>query len=272
MSSSAANISENINTDLKSFSGDHLSRVPSSDQLAAQIEPFDSFWEGPSDIEAGFAKFLAFYENNYLKHMPAKRDANILVISCGPGYFVNLLKEKGYTKVLGIDSYADKIEIAKRHGLNCEQARAFEFLDDAERHSSYDAIFCEQEINHLTKDEIPIFLALARRALKSNGRLVLHALNGANPITGAEALAQNYDHYNTFTEYTMKQVLEHYGFRDARAFPLNLYVFWKNPLNYILIAGSTLYSLFFRASFIMYGKSNKIFTKKIGGTCFRGDD
>lgn len=246
-----------------------LSKLPASEQLAAQIEPFDSFWEGPSDIEAGFAKFSAFYADNYLEHMPTDRDANILVISCGPGYFVDLLKQKSYTNVLGIDSGSDKIAIASKHELNCQQARAFEFLSDPAVFGQYDAIFCEQEINHLTKDEIPMFLALAKRALKPKGRLLMHALNGANPITGAEALAQNYDHYNTFTEYTMKQVLEHYGFRDVTVYPLNLYVFWKNPLNYILIAMSTLYTLFFRVSFIMYGKSNKIFTKKIGAVCVR---
>ena len=246
-----------------------LSQLPASEQLAAQIEPFDSFWEGPSDIEAGFAKFSAFYADNYLEHMPTNRDANILVISCGPGYFVNLLKKKSYTQVLGIDSGSDKIAVAHKHELNCQQARAFEFLSDPAVFGKYDAIFCEQEINHLTKDEIPMFLALAKRALKPKGRLLMHALNGANPITGAEALAQNYDHYNTFTEYTMKQVLEHYGFRDVTVYPLNLYVFWKNPLNYVLIAMSTLYTLFFRVSFIMYGKSNKIFTKKIGAVCVR---
>lgn len=247
-----------------------LDNLPASEQLAAQIEPFDSFWEGPADIEAGFSKFLAFYNDNYLEHMPPNRDARILVISCGPGYFVNLLKEQGYTDVVGIDSGEDKIAIARAHDLNCQQARAFEYLCDTDNFDRYDAIFCEQEINHLTKDEIPIFLALVKRALKANGKLVLHALNGANPITGAEALAQNYDHYNTFTEYTMKQVLEHYGFNSVEVFPLNLYVFWKNPLNYVLIAVSTLYTLFFRASFIMYGKSNKIFTKKIGAVCNRG--
>ena len=243
------------------------SAVPSSESLAAQIEPFDSFWEGPADVEAGYAKFSAFYEHNYLPHMPSDRDAKILVVSCGPGYFVSLLKNKGYRNVLGIDSYQEKIDTAVAHDLDCRKARAFEFLNDADVAAKYDAVFCEQEINHLTKDEIPIFLRLAKHALKPNGRLVLHALNGANPITGAEALAQNYDHYNTFTEYTMKQVLEHYGFKDVTVFGLSLYVFWKNPLNYVLIGVSALYTLFFRISFILYGKSNKIFTKKIGAVC-----
>ena len=46
---------------------------------------------------------------NYLKYVPADRGSRILVISCGPGYFVNLLSEEGYTNVLGIDSHAEKI-------------------------------------------------------------------------------------------------------------------------------------------------------------------
>lgn len=241
--------------------------IPRSEDLAAQIEPFDSFWEGPQDIEKGFDKFLEFYRDNYLEHMPSQKDAAILVVSCGPGYMVNLLKEEGYTNVLGIDSYAEKIEHANRHELNCQTARAFEFLTDS--NAEYDAIFCEQEINHLNKEEIPVWLDLMSQALKPGGRVVMHALNGANPITGAEALAQNYDHYNTFTEYTMEQVLEFYGYRDITVFGLNLYVFKRNPANYVAMAVAKLYSIFFRASFILYGKNNKIFTKKIGAVAYK---
>ena len=75
------------------------------------------------------------------------------------------------------------------------------------------------------------------------------------------------DHYNTFTEYSLRQVLEYSDFSDIDVFPLNLYVFWKNPLNYVLLFASTLFSLFFRAAFIMYGKHNRLFTKKIAAVC-----
>ena len=61
-------------------------------KLTAEIEPFDSFWEGPEDIEKGYSKFNAFYKDNYLSHLPAGKEANILVVSCGPGYFVEMLK------------------------------------------------------------------------------------------------------------------------------------------------------------------------------------
>ncbi|MDH3689587.1 MAG: methyltransferase domain-containing protein [Gammaproteobacteria bacterium] len=236
-----------------------------SGELAAKIEPFDSFWEGPENVEKGYHSFFLFYKNNYLNYLPSDKDARILNISCGPGYFVNLLSQCGYTNVLGIDSDAEKIKWAQQKSLNCKRERAFEYLQESK--NKYDVIFCEQEINHLTKTEIPIFLRLCKQNLKEGGTLIIHALNGANPITGAEALAQNFDHYNTCTEYTMRQMLEASDFQDVKVFPLNLYVFYKNPLNYLLIAISALYTFFFRFSFLLYGKSNKIFTKKIGAVC-----
>jgi hypothetical protein len=54
-------------------------------ELAAVIEPFDSFWEGPEDIEKGYTTVYEFYRRNYLHHVPVDRSAPILVISCGPG-------------------------------------------------------------------------------------------------------------------------------------------------------------------------------------------
>jgi 2-polyprenyl-3-methyl-5-hydroxy-6-metoxy-1,4-benzoquinol methylase len=233
--------------------------------LTAKIEPFDSFWEAPKNIEKGYQSFFQFYKCNYLKYLPNDKEARILVISCGPGYFVNLLNKQGYRNVLGIDSFAEKVRYAEDKGLNCRAEEAFPFL---KRHiEQYDVIFCEQELNHLTKEEILIFLRLCRNSLRQDGILIVHVLNGANPITGAEALAQNFDHYNTFTEYTLRQVLEFSHFSGISVIPLNLYVFYKNPLNYILILLSSMYTLFFRFSFVLYGKENRIFTKKIAAVC-----
>ncbi len=239
--------------------------MTSTRELAAKIEPFDSFWEAPDDIEKGYSTFYRFYKHNYLKHLPEDKDLNILVISCGSGYFVNLLNRQGYKNVLGIDSFPEKVKYAQQRNLNCKVANAFEFLQGSDQ--PYDVIFCEQELNHLTKEEMLEFLDLCWQKLRANGTLLVHSLNGANPITGPEALAQNFDHYNTFTEYTMKQVLGFCKFTSVKVFPLNLYVFYTNPANYVLMLVSALYTLFFRLSFILYGKKNKLFTKKIGAVC-----
>lgn len=242
-------------------------KIAGTDQLTAKMEPFDSFWEGPENTEKGYEKFYQFYRHNYLKYVPADRNSQILVISCGPGYFVNTLSRHGYKNVLGIDSFEDKVVYAQQKNLNCRTAQVLPFLADKEH--SYDVIICEQELNHLTKEEMLGFLALVRQRLNTGGTLIVHGLNGANPISGSEALAQNFDHYNTFTEYSLRQILEYSGFKNIYVFPLNLYVFYKNPMNYIAWGMSAALNLFFRICFILYGKSNKIFTKKIAAVCFK---
>lgn len=247
-----------------------MEKIPTTSRLTAKIEPFDSFWEAPGDIEKGFATFGKFYRHNYVRHLPNDRDARILVISCGYGYFVSLLKTLGYTAASGIDSDPEKIRIAKEKGLDCSVGNAFAFLENSPE--SYDAIIAEQEINHLTKEEILDFMALCRKSLVKGGTLLVHSLNGANPITGSEALAQNFDHYNTFTEYSLRQILEHSGFRGVSVFPLNLYVFYGNPLNYAAILADRINALIFRFNFILYGKHNRLFTKKIAAVATRRDD
>ena len=238
-----------------------MGQVRGRTPLTAVIEPFDSFWEAPENIEKGFARFGQFYRRNYLDRLPKNRASKTLVISCGYGYFVQLLKDAGYSDVLGIDADPEKVRIATEKGLNCTVESAFAFLENSP--GSYDAIIAEQEINHLTKEEILIFLSLCRKSLAEGGTLMVHSLNGANPVTGSEALAQNFDHYNTFTEYSLRQILDYSGFVEVNVFPLNLYVFYGNPLNYVALLADRINTLIFRINFILYGKHNRIFTKKI---------
>ena len=48
--------------------------------LAARLEPFDSYWQAPADVDKGFGSFRQYYRHNYLPHMPADRAARILVV------------------------------------------------------------------------------------------------------------------------------------------------------------------------------------------------
>lgn len=244
---------------------ERASQPVGSRSRAARLEPFDSYWQAPADVEKGYAKFSAYYRANYLPHLPSDRNARILVISCGPGYLVNLLHGQGYRSVLGIDSDPEKIAHAKRRGLPCETAEAFGFLEQNE--TAFDVVIPEQELNHLTLDEQIEFLELCRRNLRPGGLLIVYGLNGANPLVGSENLAHNIDHFNTFTDYSLTQVLKLGGFADIKVLPLKLYVFWKNPLNYVGLAVTTLLELMFRACFILYGKDVKVLTKKLAAVC-----
>jgi SAM-dependent methyltransferase len=99
-----------------------------SRKLSARLEPFDSYWQAPEDVEAGYSKFGAYYRANFLPHLPTDRDAAILVVSCGPGYLVKLLVDQGYRKVVGIDSDPAKVALAVKRGLDCRAQQAFPFL------------------------------------------------------------------------------------------------------------------------------------------------
>ena len=155
-----------------------------------------------------------------------------------------------------------KILPAKVRNLNCEAARALDFLDENEE--PFDVIFCEQEINHLSKNEIIEFFKHCYDNLKKGGNLIVHSLNGANPFVGSENLSLNFDHYNTFTEKSLVQILEFCNFGNIKIIPLKLYVFYHNPANYVGIVIDVIISQIFKFGFKFYGKSNKFFTKKIG--------
>ena len=234
-------------------------------KLSARVEPFDSYWQAPVDVEKGYESFYQYYKYNYLTHLPSDKQSKILVISCGPGYLVNLLNKQGYQHVTGIDSDADKIEYAKRRKLNCRVEFAFPFLQ--QQVEQFDVIIPEQELNHLTHEEMIVFLKLCWRSLKPHGLLIVYGLNGANPIVGSENLSHNIDHFNTFAEYSLRQLLAYTNFKNIKVFPLKLYVFWKNPLNYVGLLTTSLLELTFRAIFMLYGKNVKILTKKIAATC-----
>jgi SAM-dependent methyltransferase len=232
-------------------------------KLAAKLEPFDSYWQAPEDIDAGYDSFYAYYQANYLGHMPDDKNAEILIISCGPGYLVNMLQQHGYTNVTGIDSDPVKAGHGVARGLNCLTAEAFPYLQD--KRSQYDVIIPEQELNHLTLEEMIEFLRLCHVALNDTGYVVVYGLNGANPMVGSENLSHNIDHFNTFTDYSLKQILELAGFHRIRPMPLKLYVFWKNPLNYVGLTITTVYELYCRIMFKLYGKNVKITLQEAGG-------
>jgi SAM-dependent methyltransferase len=245
-----------------------LSPARAPTKLAARLEPFDSYWQAPADVDSGYRSFRAYYRANYLPHMPTDRNARILVVSCGPGYLVDLLASAGYRNVLGIDSDGAKVEHARRRGLNCEVAEVFPFLA-LHQAGEYDCIIPEQELNHLTIDETIAFLDACRRALRPGGTVIVYAMNGANPLVGSENLAHNIDHFYNLTEYSIGQVLELGGFEKVQPFALKLYVFWKNPANYVGLFITSFLELSMRIIFKLYGKKVRIVSKKIAALAYR---
>jgi len=230
-------------------------------RMKARAYPFTTFCEGLQDIEKGFHYFDRLYRRNFDALLPESRDANVLVMSCGIGYFVKYLNESGFGNVVGIDSDPAKVVYGKSLGLNVEHENLFDFLEDTKQR--FDMIVAEQEINHLTKDEVVVFLTRARRALVADGRLVVNSANYSNPITSADHLGLNFDHFTAFTEGGLEQAFAYCGFRDVRCLALDNYVFYGNPLNWVAKGITGLQGLWWKFLFRLYGKKGKLFTKRI---------
>jgi hypothetical protein len=54
-------------------------------------------------------------------------------------------------------------------------------------------------------------------------------------------------------------------------FPLKVYVFWKNPANYVGLAVTAFFELSFRVLFMLYGKKVKVLSKKLAAVARRPD-
>lgn len=234
-------------------------------ELSSKICPYTTFCEGHDNIEKDYGIFYRYYKKNYGKYITDNKNAKILVTSCGYGLFINFLLKEGYSDILGIDSDINKINYAKTRGFNVMKWDSMEML--ATLGNKYDMIVCEMELNHLTKQEIIDFLKKIHSMLEKEGVLIVHSLNGANPAIGPDAASQNFDHYTLFTGKSLTQILKYIGYKSIRVYPIDEYIYYKNPLNYIGRIVSDMYHLFFKFNFRMYGKKDSIFTKKVGAVC-----
>jgi SAM-dependent methyltransferase len=140
-----------------------------------------------------------------LPHLPAAHDARILDLACGNGYAVHMLREAGYTGVLGVDVSGEQVELARRRGLPVEQGDAFRTLQ-AES-ATCDAILALDFIEHLDRDELLEFFDRARAALKPGGRLVVKTANANSPIA-ARLRWGDLTHEQLFTENSLRAAFE----------------------------------------------------------------
>lgn len=237
---------------------------PEGPRLSARLEPFDSYCQCAQNPERGYTRFSAYYRANYLPRIPQDRSTRIAVLSCGPGYLVKTLLDAGYTDVRGIDACPEFVKLARDHDLPCEVGRPHAFL--RENAGQLDLILPEQELNHLTLEETIAFLGLCRASLAPGGGVLVYAINGANPLTSAEHLSHNIDHFYAVTEYSLRQLLELGGFRNIEPFRCELYVFWKNPANWVGWGLTHAFELTVRGLMLLYGKKVRILSKRIGAT------
>jgi 2-polyprenyl-3-methyl-5-hydroxy-6-metoxy-1,4-benzoquinol methylase len=162
--------------------------------------------------------------------MELNREARLLDIGCGNGSLIMALHQLGFRHVQGIDISEEQIQIARQSGLvETEVADATTYLND--KFGLFDAVFCMDLVEHLTKSELVELLLLIRKALRPNGRLYLRTPNMDSPWPHLFA-SGDFTHETLLNANSIRQLLGSTGFQEVHLFPSLMRVrpWWKEIL------------------------------------------
>lgn len=216
----------------------------------------------PERHQRDCAKSERFFFHNYGRHLGANKNADILEIGVGLGQFQFFCRENGYQNVSGIDLDENNVRHCEKLGYKVEHADAMEHLSGIKE--KFDFIVMNDVIEHISKDRVIPLMSRIASSLKPGGAYILKTINMANPILGAHSRYNDFTHETGWTEESMREALEHAGFGRVEILPSNLYVYYKNPLNYLAMAIAKLFDLFFYAYFVLHGRSTtRVFSKNI---------
>lgn len=166
-----------------------------------------------ADVEALTDRHAPMYRQLLAGWLPARRDAAIYEVACGPGILLRYLRREGYTQLAGSDLSDCQIALAQAAGLPVVKADSLAELK-RQPADSWDCLFAIDFIEHLPKDVLIDFLAESQRTLKPGGRLILRAPNGDSPFVGRN-LFNDITHFWAYTTVAMQALLQMAGFADV---------------------------------------------------------
>ncbi|OGU30458.1 MAG: hypothetical protein A2057_06580 [Ignavibacteria bacterium GWA2_35_9] len=142
-----------------------------------------------------------------LKDYP--RNASILEIGCGRGFFLEFLRNQGYENLQGIDISEEQIKIASSKKLNVDVADALQYLQMNK--SSFDIILALDFVEHFNKEEITSIVRGVFEHLNKGGIFIIHTPNG-QAISSGKMIYGDLTHLTIFTPNSAQQILRYAGF------------------------------------------------------------
>ena len=138
-----------------------------------------------------------------IKPLKLKKSAKILDVGCGPGYFLDIMKENKYKNVVGTAGTDIDIDICekKNHTVRKED---ISFLSDDDE--SLDFIFCRQVLEHSVFPYIT--LLEYNRVLKQDAQIYIETPAPYNERNHES----NLNHYSVLTDKMLMNLLVRAGF------------------------------------------------------------
>ena len=135
------------------------------------------------------------------------KDAKILDLGCGPGYFLDAMKERGYTNLVGVTLSPGDIKICEDNGHKIEKYDlSFIPQKDGYFDESVDFIFLRHALEH---SPYPIFSLMEyNRILKQGSKMYIEV-----PAPDCERKHEwNLNHYSILGEQQLAALLVRTGF------------------------------------------------------------
>lgn len=158
---------------------------------------------------------------DYIDPMELKKDALIMDLGCGPGYFLDEMKDRGYTNLVGVTLSPSDIDLCKKKGhVIKEYDLSFLPQKDGYYDESVDFIFLRHALEH---SPYPIFSLMEyNRVLKQGSKIYIEL-----PSPDSERRHEyNLNHYSIFGPAQIAALLDRTGFTvdtfNTMDFTLNL--------------------------------------------------
>jgi len=177
--------------------------------------------EGDSQMHSSLTKSVV---EQYIDPLNLKKDSKILDLGCGPGYFLDEMKSRGYTDLTGVTLSPGDIKICEDKGHTIKKYDlSFIPQKDGYHDESVDFIFLRHALEH---SPYPIFSLMEyNRVLKQFGKIYIEV-----PQPGCERNHEsNLNHYSILGENQLAALLVRTGFNIDKFENFEFDVEFPNP-------------------------------------------
>ena len=177
--------------------------------------------EGDSEMHKTLTETVV---KQYIDPLNLPKDSKILDLGCGPGYFLNEMKSRGYTDLTGVTLSPGDIKICEDNGHTIKKYD-LSFLPQSEGYydESVDMIFLRHALEH---SPYPIFSLMEyNRVLKQYGKIYIEV-----PQPGCERKhEENLNHYSILGQHQLAALIVRTGFNIDRFENFEFDIEFPNP-------------------------------------------
>ena len=149
---------------------------------------------------------LLEWELNIYKKLITNNDKSLLDLGCGAGEFLRAAK-KFFRDELGVDINPDAVRICKKKNIPVVLADA---TNTKLKANSFDVVRAMNLIEHLP--DVEKLILEARRLLKKNGYLVLHAPTQWSILYPVTNFYDDYTHVKPISKHGLERLMSDTGF------------------------------------------------------------